>query len=58
MVDKANTHVRYKDKNVSEEERLAHLKAVEKDLFGNDTDLGDSLHVGSAVTVPGKATLH
>lgn len=51
VMDKANTHVRYKDKNVPEEERLAHLKAVEKDLFGNETDIGDALSIGTGVTV-------
>lgn len=51
VINKANTHVRYKDKNVPGEERLAHLKAVEADLFGNETDLGDNLSIGTAVTV-------
>jgi hypothetical protein len=49
---------KYKDKNISKEERLAHLMKVELELFGNETPITDSLHYGSGVTVPGKATVN
>lgn len=45
-------HAKYKDKNVSKEERLIELKKVEDQLFGNETDLTDNLHYGSGVSVP------
>lgn len=51
VMDKANTHIRYKDKNVTEEERLAHIVKVEKELFGNETEVGDALNLGYGVTV-------
>jgi hypothetical protein len=51
-INKANTHTRYKDKNVSREEHLAHLKKVEDDLFGNETEMTDNLHIGAGITVP------
>jgi len=44
-------HVKYKDKNVSKEERLAEIKRVEDQLFGNETDVGDALAYGTGVTV-------
>jgi len=42
-------HVKYKDPNVSEEERLIHLNEVEKELFGNETSVGDALAHGYGV---------
>lgn len=51
MMDKANTHTRYKDKNITPEEKLAHLKKVENELFGNETDVTDALAYGTGVTV-------
>lgn len=50
-IDSANSHTRYKDKNVSKEEKEAHLLSVERDLFGNETDITDHLSMGSGVTV-------
>jgi|ERR1035437_1380703 hypothetical protein len=47
-----DTFTKYKDKNVSEEERLIKLKKVEDQLFGNETDLTDNLHYGSGIVVP------
>jgi len=53
-----DTFTKYKDKNVSEEERRVELKKVEDQLFGNETDLTDDLHYGSAVSVPGNSTIN
>jgi hypothetical protein len=50
-IDKAGTFTRYKDKNISVEERQAELKRVEDELFGNETDLTDNLHYGSGVSM-------
>jgi hypothetical protein len=57
-IDKAGTFTKYKDKNVSPEERALELKKVEEGLFGNETDVGDHLAYGTGVTVPGNETLH
>jgi hypothetical protein len=46
-----DTYVKYKDKNVSEEERRAHLKKVEDELFGNETEIGDHLSYGTGVSL-------
>jgi hypothetical protein len=43
---------KYKDPNITEEARLAHIEKVEKELFGNETNVGDALAYGSGVTVP------
>ena len=48
-----DTFARYKDKNISKEEHLAHIQKVEQDLFGNETNVGDALAYGSGVVVPG-----
>jgi hypothetical protein len=48
-----DTFTRYKDKNISREEHLAHLQKVEDELFGNETQLTDDLHYGSGIVVPG-----
>lgn len=58
VMDKANTHTRYKDKNVSPEERAAELKKVEDQLFGNETNLTDDLHTGAGIVVPGNETVN
>ncbi|MBI3334381.1 hypothetical protein HYZ97_02755 [Candidatus Pacearchaeota archaeon] len=50
-IDKANTHTKYKDKNISVEERRAELKKVEQELFGNETDVSDALSYGTGVVV-------
>lgn len=49
---------KYKDKNVSPEERAAHLKKIEDELFGNETNMTDDLHTGSGIVVPENITLH
>jgi hypothetical protein len=51
-IGRAGTFTRYKDKNVSVEERAAELKKVEDQLFGNETVVGDHLAYGTGVTVP------
>ena len=52
-----NTFTRYKDKNESPEERLAKIKKVEDDLFGNETNMTDDLHSGSGVGFTTSKTL-
>jgi hypothetical protein len=46
-----DTFTKYKDKNVSVEERTAELKKVEDQLFGNETEVGDHLAYKTGVTV-------
>lgn len=50
-IGKANTHVKYKDKNLSVEEQKAEIDKVERELFGNETDVGDALSYGSGVSL-------
>src|SRR6266853_2675146 len=50
-VSNAGSFKRYKDENVSKEERLAHIMKVEQELFGNETDVTDALAYGTGVTV-------
>ena len=50
-IDGAGSFTKYKDKNISPEEHLAHIKKVEDELFGNETPMTDALHYGSGVTV-------
>jgi len=58
MMNKANTFTRYKDKNVSPEERALALKKVEDELFGNETNMTDDLHTGAGITVPQDTTIN
>lgn len=51
-------HVKYKDSNVSVEEREANLKKVENELFGNETNVGDHLAYGTGVVVPENKLIH
>jgi len=55
---KANTHVKYRDTNISKEEREANLLKVEAELFGNETDVGDALNYGSGVGFTTSKLLH
>ena len=57
-IDKAGTFTKYKDKNISVEERAAELKKVEDQLFGNETEVGDHLAYGTGVVVPGNETIN
>lgn len=57
-IDKARTFTKYKDKNVSPEEKLTEIKKIENELFGNETDVTDALHYGSGVVVPGNTTIN
>lgn len=45
-------HVKYKDPKTSPEQRLAELKKVEDELFGNETDTTDALTYGYGVINP------
>jgi hypothetical protein len=55
---KSGVFTRYKDKNVSAEERMIELKKVEDQLFGNESDVTDHLAYGTGVIVPGNEILH
>lgn len=44
---------KYKDPNITEEARLAQIKKVEEELFGNETSTTDALAYGSGIVVPG-----
>ena len=57
-MSRKDTFVKYKDKNVSEEERLIALKKVEDELFGNESNLTDDLHTGAGIVVPGNNTVN
>ena len=57
-IGRKDTFVKYKDKNTTPEERMAHIKKVEDELFGNETSLADDLHYGSGVVVPGNETVN
>jgi hypothetical protein len=52
-IQRAGAFAKYKDKNVSPEERLAEIKKVEDELFGNETDVCDHLADGTGIVVPG-----
>jgi hypothetical protein len=53
-----DTFVKYKDPNVTPEARLAELKRVEDELFGNETNMTDDLHSGAGITVPENTVIH
>jgi len=57
-IDRAGSFIKYKDKNVSPEEHLAHIQKVEDELFGNETPVGDALAHGSGIVVPGNDTIN
>lgn len=57
-IGRKDTFARYKDKNVSKEERMAELKKVEDELFGNETVVGDHLAYGTGVVVPHGNLIH
>ena len=57
-IDKAGAFTKYKDKNITPEEHLAHIKKVEDELFGNETPVGDALAYGSGVVVPENKLIH
>lgn len=40
---------KYKDESISKEARMAEIERVEKELFGNETEVGDALAYGSGV---------
>ena len=53
QIGKAGLYAKYRDHNVSKEERMIELQKVQDELFGNETDLVDNLHYGSGIVVPG-----
>lgn len=57
-IGKKDTFTKYKDKNISKEEREAALKKVEDELFGNETNITDDLHTGSGVSMSGSYTVN
>jgi hypothetical protein len=58
VMDKAGCFTKYKDKNISPEERAIELKKVENELFGNETEVGDHLAYGTGVTVSETKTIN
>ena len=55
---KAGTHIKYKDKNETMEEKKIRIEKVEQELFGNETDVADALAYGSGVSVPSNYKTH
>ena len=53
-----SSFAKYKDNSVLPEERLAELKRVEDQLFGNETKIGDHLAYGTGITVSGNETIN
>ena len=53
QIEAAGNFTRYKDKNISPEERDIKLKDMEDTLFGNETPVGDALRHKYGVVVPG-----
>jgi hypothetical protein len=51
-IGRKDTFARYKDKNISKEEHLAHIQKVEQELFGNESAVTDALAYKTGVTVP------
>lgn len=49
MGRKGSIHPKYRDKNISKEERLAEIEKMEKELFGNETSVTDALAYGWGV---------
>lgn len=43
-------HAKYKDPNITLEARMEQIKQVEKDLFGDESNMTDDLHSGSGVS--------
>lgn len=46
----SNYFAKYKD-TMSKEEYIASIERMEKELFGNETDLADNLHYGSGISL-------
>lgn len=58
QIEGANTYTKYKDKNVSPEERKAEIIKVEEQLFGNESEVTDHLAGGTGIVVPGTDSIH
>ena len=52
QVNKSGTHAKYKDPDATEEQRLAKIDKMEKELFGNETEAGDHLAYGTGIVNP------
>lgn len=57
QIQVAGTFTKYKDVNETAEERMAKVKKVENELFGNETPVGDALAYGSGVSLSTPASL-
>lgn len=57
-IERSNTFIKYKDKNISVEEQRARIQLVEDQLFGNESSITDSLHDGTGVVVLESEILH
>lgn len=42
-IDRKGTHTKYKDESITPEARKAEIDKMEKELFGNETAVGDAL---------------
>lgn len=58
VMNQAGAFTRYKDKNISPEEHAAHLKKIEDELFGNETETGDHLAYGTGISSAGDGDQH
>lgn len=58
QIEKAGTHVKYKDENISKERREELLNEMQEQLFGNETDVTDALAYGSGVSLAGNKLVH
>jgi hypothetical protein len=58
VINKAGTFAKYKDKNITPEEKEIELQKVMDGLFGNETEVGDHLAHGTGVVVPGNDTVN
>jgi hypothetical protein len=47
-----NSSPKYPDKPESREEKIARLKTIEQELFGNETKIGDRLAIQEGISVP------
>ncbi len=57
-IGRSGAFAKYKDPNVDPEYRKAELERVERELFGNETEVGDHLAYGTGVVVPGSNSIN
>ena len=58
VINQSGSFKKYKDPDVSPEQRAAELKKVEDELFGNESDVTDALAYGTGVVVPGPNSIN